>query len=737
MKGRAKAAGSSGKRQVAFGPDNRKVPIAHTAEEFDRLKRDLDEALEQQAATAEVLRVIRRSPTDVQPVFDMIAESASRLCVAQFCFVYRFDGRLLHFVAHHSVSPEALEINRRAYPQPPSRKSLAARAILEQSVVQIPDVYADPEYALGELAVVCGYRSAIGIPILRDGVPIGSIAIARAEAGLFPNRQIEVLKTFADQAVIAIENVRLFNETKEALEQQTATSEVLKVISSSPGALKPVFNAMLENATRICEAKFANLFLYADNSFRIAAQQNPPAAYAERWRKNPVLAVSDNPRNPLTRLAMTKRVVNITDLMTEPGYIERDPRFVGLVESAGARTHLLVPMLKDGELAGAIAIYRQEMRPFTEKQIELLTNFAAQAVIAIENTRLLNELRESLQQQTATANVLKVISRSTFNLQAVLDTLLESASRLCSADKGGIMMREGDEYRFQANYGFTPDAVQYSLEHPLKASSGSATGRVALEGRAIHIPDVLADPEYQATGYQQAFGYRTILGVPLLREGSPIGVFALTRDEVKPFTDKQIELVTTFADQAVIAIENARLFDEVQARTRELSELLEQQTATSEVLGVISRSTGDLAPVFASILGNATRICEAKFGGLFLSEGPGFRSVAQQGPLLDWWKQDPLLDVRRHPGLPLSRVARSKSVVHIADLAAEVASHADDPRFVALVETAGARSVLGVPMLKRRWSRRGDNYLPQRVAAVQRQADRAGSKLRQPSHYCH
>ena len=216
MKGRAKAAGSSDKRQVAFGLDNRKVPTAHSAEEFDRLKRDLDEALEQQAATAEVLRVIRRSPTDAQPVFDMIAESASRLCVAQFCFVYRFDGQLLHFVAHHSVSPEALEINRRAYPQPPSRKSVAARAILEQSVVQIPDVYADPEYALGELAVVCGYRSGIGIPILREGVPIGSIAIARAEAGLFPNRKIEVLKTFADQAVIAIENVRLFEEVRAA-----------------------------------------------------------------------------------------------------------------------------------------------------------------------------------------------------------------------------------------------------------------------------------------------------------------------------------------------------------------------------------------------------------------------------------------------------------------------------------------------------------------------------------------
>ena len=267
MRRRDKAGGKAAKTQRPKTLKRRNAPNSVAPDEVTdvaRLTRERDEAREQQTATAEILRVIRASPTDVQPVFDMIAESASRLCEAQFCFVYRFDGQLLHFVAHHSVSPKVVEINRRAYPQPPSRKSVAARAILEQSVVQIPDVNADPDYALGELAAVCGYRSAIGIPILRDGVPVGSIAIARAEAGLFPNRQVELLKTFADQAVIAIENVRLFNETKEALEQQTATSEVLKVISSSPGELEPVFKAMLANATRICEATFGNLFLRRD-----------------------------------------------------------------------------------------------------------------------------------------------------------------------------------------------------------------------------------------------------------------------------------------------------------------------------------------------------------------------------------------------------------------------------------------------------------------------------------------
>ena len=323
-----------------------------------QLTRERDEAREQQTATAEILRVIRASPTDVQPVFDMIAESASRLCEAQFCFVYRFDGQLLHFVAHHSISPNVVEINRRAYPQPPSRKSVAARAILEQSVVQISDVNADPDYALGELAAVCGYRSGIGIPILRDGVPVGSIAIARAEAGLFPNRQIELLKTFADQAVIAIENVRLFNETKEALEQQTATSEVLKVISSSPGELEPVFNAMLANATRICETAFGNLFLREGSVFRPVAIHNKES-YDELLRRNPVIDVRDNPGIPLDRVARSKQVVHIPDLRNDQSYIEKNELIVPLVEVVGARAFVSVPMLKEGELIGAINMYRQ------------------------------------------------------------------------------------------------------------------------------------------------------------------------------------------------------------------------------------------------------------------------------------------------------------------------------------------------------------------------------------------
>ena len=378
---------------------------------------------------------------------------------------------------------------------------------------------------------------------------------------------------------------------------------------------------MLANATRLCDASYGTLWLHeGDGQMRAAALHGGlPEAFLEKWGVGAVFRPS--PTVPSARAMLSRKPVQLVDLMADQSYVDGDALAVAAVQVAGIRTIISVPMVKDDVAVGAMTIYRREVRPFTDKQIALVANFAAQAVIAIENTRLLSELRESLQQQTATADVLKVISRSTFDLQSVLDTLTKSAARLCDADMACIVRPESGHFIFAANYRFPQEFVDLVTAMPVASGRGTLAGRVLVESRAVHIPDVQADPEYQFGAGQRAAGFRAGLGIPLLREGTAIGVIVLTRKQALPFTDKQIELVTTFADQAVIAIENVRLFEAEQQRTQELSEALEQQTATSGILNVISRSLTNAQPVFDAIVESASRLCEAVFSVVWRYDG--------------------------------------------------------------------------------------------------------------------
>jgi signal transduction histidine kinase/putative methionine-R-sulfoxide reductase with GAF domain len=710
MRRRAKAAKAKveAKRPLARKSRGNDGPSRRELEKrlAEALKREAH-ALEQQTATSEILRIISSSPTDVHPVFAAVAANAARLCDAFDATIFQIDTDGLRVAAHEGPIP--------AHPvgQGPSlvRGTPPGRAVLDRRTIHLTDVQAESdEYPEGSAnARRFGHRTVLVVPLLRADEAIGAIAVRRAEVRPFNDKQIALLQTFADQAVIAIENARLFNETKEALEQQTATGDILSVIASSTTDAQPVFETIVDSAHRLFRSVGTGVIRYDGDVLYDAALRFDSSRTKDAVSR--LFPMRPSASTSVGLCVLNRSAVNIADFESPDA-----PAGVRDIAKAGGwRSTLSVAMFREEQIIGVIFVTRAEPGAFTDREVDLLQTFADQAVIAIENVRLFKELQEknralthahaqvteALEQQTATAEVLKVISRSTFDLQPVLDTLIENAARLCASQRGVIMRREGDSYHGVAFYNVSPEFTDFIKRHPITPGRHSITARVALERRTIHVADLQADPEYRYA-LRDADPIRTELGVPIFRGDDILGVIILHKLEVQPFTDKQIELVETFADQAVIAIENVRLFKELQEKNRALTEAhaqvteaLEQQTSTAEILRVISSSPTNVQLVLDAVARSTTRLCETDNVSVYLVEGAVMRRVAGHGPV--------------HPAAigetrPISRGSASgraivdRQIVHIKDLAAEREAEFPDTWPGALAQ--GVRATIAVPLLR-------------------------------------
>jgi GAF domain-containing protein len=634
--------------------------------ENTRLITETREALEQQTATAEVLGVINSSPGDLTPVFEAMLEKATHLCDAAFGIMQTYDGEAFHAMAHYNSPPQFVEFLRT--PLRPMRGMASYRIVRGEDVVTFDDIVTDPVYASGStltrrLVELTGARSHMTVALRKDGVLLGEIVMYRREVRPFTDKQVALVKNFAAQAVIAMENARLLTETREALEQQTATAEVLQVINSSPGDLTPVFDAMLDKALRLCEAGFGMLINLSGERFQPVAQRGLPDRYAEYLATR---TDQPGPGGGQMRVLRGERFVHFVDMKEEEAYRSgTNPAHRAMVDLGGARSGLVIPLRKDDAVVGTFTIYHHEVRPFTDKQIALLENFAAQAVIAMENARLLTETREALEQQTATAEVLQVINSSPGDLAPVFDAMLEKAMRLCEAAFGEFIVAEGARVRAVAVRG-APAAFAEIRMGSAPPTPGSIMARVLAGEPVIDTVDTRDDDLYRRgdphrLALVDLAGARTTLAVTLIKDGAVLGAIHIYRQEVKPFTDKQIALLRSFAAQAVIAMENARLITETR-------EALEQQTATAEVLQVINSSPGELEPVFDAMLDNATRLCEAVHGTLATYDGEFFRFVAAHGEahLVEAQQARGLLPPSF--GVTWPRLLRGDSVVHLADV---------------------------------------------------------------------